>query len=308
MVVADTTAFELHSPFMSEVWTHELTEKQFHELKNSHNFLLTYMNLEESVLQIMYAMQTFETYLLTGALDYYLFPGRDFDYFQDARLQANLAVSGVLNSISSLRDQFPKFAGMTGDVDARAGFLSKWQELSDSSVTFRFGEHLRNYAQHQNQPVSGATTGGGWDKDRTLMETHLTVYCDVTKVTASRRVGPNDKKVFREVLGTRADLALVLREMTDGVAQLAKFAREMLEPYYVSAISNYEANLTVVGRYSDNDGRHATARAHGASDMTFNIFMDFLARAKRLHRTHVTINAHRHFVSSKARGHSRTQK
>ncbi|MEQ1900616.1 MAG: hypothetical protein ABL866_07765 [Devosia sp.] len=272
--------YELRPPFMSSQFSHPLSKAEYLALKAAKDFLLTYMAFEETVLQVLYASQNFEEYLLRGALDFYLLTTHEFDYFQDMRLKANLYVVGVLNSVTGFRDQFPTFKGLTGSLSVRSLFVERWSQLLATSVALQFGEALRNYAQHKSQPVSGATTGGGWDEGRTLMESHLTVYADVAPILSDRRVGRAAKAEFERAYGEKADLALILREMLGAVGTVTKQAREDLKPYFDNACSTYERELSAVSRYVE---RLVVADAalirSGSVIEKFGILEDFLQRA-----------------------------
>jgi len=305
---AGLDTYELRSPFISSPFSHVLTRAEYLALRAAKDFLLTYMSLEESVLQILYASQNFEEYLLRGALDFYLFSTHEFDYFQDMRLKANLHVIGVLNSITGFRDQFPTFKGQTGSLDARSLFLDRWKQLQSGSIALRFGEALRNYAQHQRQPVTGATTGGGWDKARTLMESHLTVYSETAPVLTDRAISLTTRTEIEAEYGAKADVALILREMVGAVGTLVKQSRDDLKPYYDEACSIFESALKTVSQYAE---RFIVADAvvirSGSVIEKFGVFEDFLLRARRLRSTMVMTNNHQHFVSNRARGHFRDQ-
>lgn len=293
--------FELISPFVSTRYSHPVSEDFYRTVKNAKSFLSKYMRLEENILQVIYSSQNFEEYLLKSALDYYLFPIHDFDYFNDTRLKANLYVSSVLNAITGFRDQFPKFSGTTNQVSRR--FRDLWDDQRAQSITLRFGERLRNYAQHQSQPVYSATTGGGWDTDRNLLESHVSFYGDVEAICVNRNIQKSEKDEYLEHFGERVDLALVLREMLGSVGKISVAVRQDLSADFEQAVSTCNECLSLVKPYSDINITHLSMRNVDHEVEGFDMFEDFVSRAKRLRTNMVMTNNERHYISSRARGH-----
>ena len=297
---------ELRTPFLSPIYSVPIERTRFDTTLRAKNFLLTYMALEESVLQVLYAEQLFEEFLLRGALDFYLFTTHDYQYFQQMRLRANIHVGGVLNAITSFRDQFPKFADHPEANATRKIAQSRWAELKSESVTFVFGERLRNYAQHQNQPVSSATTGGGWDEGRTLLESHLSVFCDVGAVADNRDIEQEERERYLQAFGESADLSLVIREMVGKVGIIVKETRDHLAAAYEAAISQYEDTLSLASPYFDGSKTTDMVRLAEGAQERHRLFEEFTQQAKLLRSNMVMTNNHMHFISNRARGHLAT--
>jgi hypothetical protein len=295
----------LRSPFISERFQHAITTDEFDSLKAARSFLSEYMRFEESVLQVLYSCEEFEAFLLNTSLNHYLFPSHEHDFMQDTRLRSNLKVLGFLNSVTSLRDQFPKFKGLLPALDIHRRFKNLWNDQKKASTAFSFCERLRNYAQHQTQPVSSVTTGGGWDKDRVLLESHVSIFVAVDAVCANRCIKDGERRQYQAEFGTQCDVSLVFRETTACIGKIVQETRAALDKHFVSQMATYEANLAIAKSYKENFVvAEAVSTLNDAEVERFSIFQDFSERAKRLRRTFVMTNNHSHFISNRARGHN----
>lgn len=300
--------YKLRSPFIGNRFTHPLSQTEFAELCRARTFLTDYVRFEESVLQVLYSWEEFEAFLLNTALNQYVFPLYEHDFAQDTRLRSNLKVLGFLNSITSLRDQFPKFKSLLPALDQHKLFKELWNKQKDTSVAFSFCERFRNYAQHQTQPVSSVTTGGGWNETTGLLESHVSIFVDVGAVCANRDIKRDERVRYETEFGAECDVGLLFRETAAGIGQIVQSVRANLEQTFAKAIATYESNLS---RVPITDNLQIAEVAHlsaGAAVETFSIFKGFSERAKGLHRTFLMTNNQRHFVSNKARGHKKSNK
>jgi len=295
--------YVLRSPVIGRSFQQDLVDAEFRELDNARAFLLEYMDFEESVLQLIYAAEEFESFLLTTALNQYLLPQYQYDAIQTNRLRANLKMLGFLNSITSLRDQFPKFRPLNPGFNMKQVFEKLWDDKKAASVAFRFSERLRNYAQHQTQPASSVSFGGGWDKNTGLMEDHMSVFVDVSNVCQNRNIGGSEKTLYEQTFGKAADVALVFRETMGTIGQIVLEIRGSLKPHLNLAVANYERSADLV-RKNDLPALEAASLEGNKSQVLFSVFPQFTARAISLSATHVMINNQKHFISNRARGHN----
>jgi len=293
----------LRSPFLGERFEYVLSADEFEALRKAHGLLSEYMDFEESVLQVIYSDEEFESFLLNTALNHYLLPTHGFEFLQDARLRSNLKVLGFLNSVTSLRDQFPKFKGLGLTFDAREHFWTLWSTQQQGVTPFRFCERLRNYAQHQTQPVSSVTMGGAWDKAREIMEDTLSIFVDVESVCANRKIPDAERIQFRAEFGERCDVSLVFRETMACIGKIVREVRSKLKDSLDVAITTYDANLATAKTYGFEIAEVATL-FEGKVVKEFSVFLDFSKRAKRLRETYLMTNNQMHFISNRARGHA----
>jgi hypothetical protein len=299
-------AYQLCSPFIGKRWQHPLSPDEYAVLKDARAFLGEYIDFEEALLQVLYSYEEFESFLLTTALNEYLFPLVEYDFLQDTRIKANLRVLSFLNSVTSLRDQFPKFRCLLPQKDAKAHFQALWNTQKATSIVFRFCERFRNFAQHQTQPVASVTTGGAWDKQRVYLESHLTIFASLKDVCANRDIGAAEKAEYASSFGAYCDVGLIFRESVGCIGKIGKEMRDFLGPEFTSHLANYRSNLALT---NDTDEKSRTAIAErikgNAVVEEFQIFSEFSDRAERLHRIFLMTNNHEHFISNRPRGHQK---
>lgn len=300
-----TITYVLTSPFLGERYEHRLSLEEFESIRRSYIFLDEYMSFEETVLQLIYSYQEFERYILESALDYHIFPSVDFDYFQDIRVKSNIRVMSFLNSLTSLRDQFPSFRRVKNLADLRSAFRKKWDSQKATSTEFAFCERLRNFAQHQTQPVSSVQTGGGWDEKRTLYEARTSIFVDVEAVCENRKISPGEKQVYLNYFGPKADAALLFRVAIDTLGKLSKETREECITEFSRSVDVLKEYITIASGYVETF-ISCEAMSMDSDKITekFPIFDDFVKRANVLRRIHLNVNNERHFISNRSRGHS----
>lgn len=298
--------FVMRSALLSERFSIELTADEFNEFNKCRLFLSDYIKMEEDSVQLLLSLQDFERFIFDCALEHRLFPSYGIDYTRDIRLRANLRVISFLNSLSSLRDQFPRFRSATLGIDLREKFRSLWQETKSKNVTFWFCERIRNFAQHQTQPISFHVTGSQWDKDRIFNESYAAIYVDVEEVVAHREIKREEAESYRAHFGRRADLSLVIREASSCTAQIIKKMRTVTTEDYENSYKTYAqflARAEAAGaqlRYC-----HIASLIDGLDHEKHDVFGEFLERAAYLRRHPLAINNHNHFISNKALGHQR---
>ena len=264
------------------------------------------MRFEETVLQTIYAGQDFEEFILSTALNYYLFPIGEYEFFQDTRLRANLRTNAFLNSVTSLRDQFPKFRSRRNLTRLHDEFKGHWDEARTNSAAFSFLERLRNYAQHQTQPIGFVTTGGAWDRERDLLETRMSVYVEVEPICRNREVSMDEAEKYKSELGNRADISLIFRESMGIIGKIVKKIRDRTKEDFDHSINNIEEYLSIMKSYVSEDVPcHFDILVTHEGDVSreFTLFPDFTRRAQKLRRTFLMENHHKHFVSNRAFGH-----
>jgi hypothetical protein len=298
------TRFALVSPFLGEHFDHTLTSEDFGELRKSFLFLKDYMRFEETVLQCLYSFEDFEEFILKSALQHYLFPMREYDFLQDTRVRSNIKVLSLLNSVTSLRDQFPKFRSHQELSRLHEMFRSYWDYERDSSAAFAFFERLRNFAQHQTQPVSGYTTGSRWDDKREISEARAAIFVTVDEVCSNRAIGQTERERYTNTFGEKADLSLIFRETIGRIGEIATKIRKETDAVFKSSEALYQNAIEIGSRYQEKfTVCDAVAITGDSEEKQFSVFGDFLERARRLRRTFLMKNNQSHIVSNRAMGH-----
>lgn len=298
------TGHFITSPFINERFQIPIEPSDYEAAIRSIRFLEEYLRIEESTLQILYSLQEFEKFVLDSSLENYLFPLSDYDYHQDSRIKANIRTLSYLNSVRSFRDQFPKFNQHTKTLGTREIFRNLWAGQKECSVSFRFFDHLRNYAQHQTQPVTHITYGGKWNDDRTLLEKHTSIYVNVDDVTNNRDIDENERNMYRDELGTYADISLVFRESNGCIGKIVKNIRIHLSEEINSSIAIYDSILNIPkleNIYTDHID--ISKIKNGLVVNNTGMFFDFINRVKRIKKTYLMENNHEHFISNKSFGH-----
>jgi hypothetical protein len=292
----------IRSPFMGASFQHHLTPEEFKNLDSAKQFLLDYTQFEEHVHLILYSWEDFEAFLLTTALKNYIHGFAPRDDFQDTRLRSNIKVLGFLNSVTSLRDHFPNFKILLPGQDIRKHFIELWDGKRSASTDFGFFERVRNFAQHQNQPVSTLVTGGEWIRDHSLLENNVTLFIDVEEVCRNRRISPAEKQKYSSAFQANCDVSLLFRQTIADLGQIVLEMRQQLAKPLEASMTAYNDILSAIDAWPEKVG-HVFTLEGDTEIMSFQIFPEFLARIKHLRASHpMTVNQ-RHFVSNRARGH-----
>lgn len=298
--------YALTSPVLGKRFTHPLTDDEFAVIERSREFILEYISFEETILQTIYALHDFEEYILRSALHEHLFPIDLYDFEEDMRLRGNLRVNALLNSVASIRDQFPKFQRVPELRLLRDDFLKQWHEARATSVAFNFFERLRNHAQHATQPVSLVVTGGGWDEKRCQAETKFSVYVDIDAVCRHRGIGDEEAARYRENFGKSADISLIFRETLGIIGTITKYVRKRTEDIFDICSQDLRTYIKIGEKYRpDSRLAHSNVSFVDGKRTTkiFEIFPELLSRASRLRGMFLMENNARHFVSNRAYGH-----
>ena len=293
----------LRAAYIGGTFQHEMTENEFLKIVAARAFIQEYMRFEETYLQLLFSFESYESFTLTSALNYYLFPQIDYEYMGDLRLKANVQVLGFLNSLTSLKDQFPKFKqSRTGDIHSKFGRL--WADKKATSIAFRFCERLRNYAQHQTQPVDLVTLGGKWDEARLYLEQHLSVFVTTNEVCINRQIKAAERDEYTSFFGAKCDVSLILREALAAVGEIVKVVRDELKENFSDSMLTYENQLELVHNKVGPIPVEIVKSYNNNAIESHSIFSEFSDRAKRLRKTHAMANNHQHYISNRARGHS----
>lgn len=296
----------LVSPFISQRDEVRITFSEFNKISESREFLLSYLSFEESLFQLLKCYTEFEQYLLSSALQFLHFPQAHWDIFQDIRIEANIRVSSVLNSVTSVKDQAPKIRAPLGGLTLRDKFVSLWENERVVSNSFSFAERLRNYAQHQTQPVSKTSTGGGWDTNRSLCEHHTSVYVDTNSVCENRAIPKEERERYLLEFGESADLSLILRETIGAIGRFVETLRNEFKVPIDSFLDTYEGFLKYEGKQEAH--YDVVARENNFEVENISIFPEFLARVRKLQDNRYLKNNEKHFISNRNRGHTNSTK
>ena len=298
--------YALTSPVLGKRFTHPLTDEEFAIIERSRDFILEYSSFEETILQTIFALQDFEEYILRSALHEHLFPIGWYDFEEDMRLRGNLRVNALLNSVASIKDQFPKFQKVPELRLLRDDFLKQWHEARSTSVAFNFFERLLNHAQHATQPVSLVVAGGGWDNKRCQAETRFSVYVDVDAVCSHRGIGKEEADRYRDHFGKSADISLIFRETLGMIGTIAKDVRRRTEKTFDLCSRDLRKYIAIGETYRpDSNLTHSNVSFVDGNKTRkiFELFPELLSRASRLRGMFLMENNARHFVSNRAYGH-----
>lgn len=304
MKADDSTRYLLISALVAERFEVELSLQEFADLDRSRGFLIDYMKMEEAALQLIYALQELESFLLDTALSGYLFPLSEYNFHRDQRIRADLRLQSFLNSMTSLRDQFPKFKAAKFNTGLRSEFGALWQASKVKNVTFGFCERLRNFAQHQTKPVEYVTTGGKWDEKREYQENYATLFVDVESVLNNRDLDNNEATLYRDKFGKKADLILVVREAASCVSEIIRSIRLASEADFNDCCGIYK-KFVARSESAGAEMGYCELVVISGDEMTkrYDVFSEFVERATALRRVFLTMHNHNHFVSGKPRGH-----
>jgi hypothetical protein len=163
----------------------------------------------------------------------------------------------------------------------RTGFkLFRADPTKMSMTPFRFFERVRNYAQHQSQPVSIMESGGEWIDGHTILEDHLSVYVDVETVCNNRAIPEAEKLEYIKAYLGNCDISLLFRETVAVLGQIVLQMRRQLAKYLDAALDEYRSNLAIVQIYGATVGKVVTLLS-GTEQDSFEIFPGFVERVQR---------------------------
>jgi hypothetical protein len=300
-----TTSYVIRSPFIADVKELSISEDEFASIKVARNFLLQYMQFEEGVLYLKFAIADFETFLLDVSVQEHIFPEVEFNAFQNLRLRSNLRTVAFLNAVASFKDQFPDFSKYYSCKLTRREFISRWDQLRQDSLAFSFCERLRNYAQHQNQPVRYVTTGGGWDSNRVHLEMHASVFASVPSICENRSIDSIERQKYTSSYGDKADISLILRETVGKIGELSNLIRSDLNYEFQTSSDIIDALLVrLQSEFTSHMHGDVVRLDNGMEAEIISIFPDFIHRAKQLRNSRFVTGNEHHYVSNRARGHS----
>jgi hypothetical protein len=277
---------------------------EFVALREARLFLLEYLQFEETFRQFLFSYEEFETLILQSALRHHLFSWSEYEATQDARLRFNLKTLGFLNSLTSLRDQFPKFKQLRATVDVRARFIELWQTQKDGSTAFSFCERLRNFAQHQTQPVTMVKRGTSVAHDRGTLEDFALIYVDVQSVCTNRDILAGERQKYEAAFGENCEIGLIFRETVSCIGRIVAEVKTMLKSQFASCMATYQRNLDAARK-----GRSGFIVAYAVSEQStdsvekFAVFEDFSERLTKLHHAYVSPHNQAHVISNASRGH-----
>lgn len=283
----------------------EISIEDFQKIGTAKSIISDTISFEENVMLIMNSSKEYEEFILKSALDFYYYPTAEFDFYQDSRMNANLKLLNYLNSITSFRDRFPEFRSCKTGNKLQIEFKRMWNEQQDTCVSFRFCGRLRNYAQHQTQPVWSVTAGGGWNENPRLMETHVSVFVKVDDICKHRSIKTDEKKNYNNNFGELADISLIIRETNSSVGFIVNDMRKMLNEDFLDSENCIKYQLSKLGIGPENlKLANALEIDNGTITKSISLFYEFINRANRLRNTRIPTNFQNHYISNRYRGHS----
>lgn len=274
------------------------------KLAKSRDFIKDYISFENNRKQLFLSLKEFDYFLVDSALEHENSSLPNYQFFEDASLRANLRALSFLNSLTGLKDKFPKFKSLAGQSDPRKLFESEWKKSRDSSSAFHFCWIFRDVAQHHKHPINFVSLGTEWDEDRRYRESTVAVYGRTRDLEGKREVKLHEIEQFLNQFGEQVDLSLIFRETAHEVSRISKAIRCLLEEPMKENIEIYRSFLDM---YPSNGHENRvlwlefeTGEIVGRD---FQIFDEFARRAERLNKELLLTNQHYHFTSNRSRGH-----
>lgn len=296
-----------YTRFSEERHEEKLSETEYEKILFSRKVLMDFMCFQEQVRQLIIRLYDVEKFQLETALSDFLVKDLNYHSFQEGRIQANNLVAAYLNTMLSLKDQATNIEAPKGEFRFRDKFRTEWKSAKEDYITFRLANRFRVYAQHQNQPITGITTGGGWDENRMRCEHHVTINASIKEICRHREITDKERDDYLAHFGATIDVAHLLRCTSSIISKITKSSISEIHNIVEDSISNLRS-LCHRFRKSGSEYIDVVAINKDGKRNEFVVFEDFIHRAETLLRFRILENYEDHYVSNRERGHAGTPK
>lgn len=286
-----------------------ITKSEYDNLLTSWTTLGVIASIEEEWDSLIQNYIELEMELIRSAMNTMVLSHEGYHEANQTRLGFARRLSNLLHSCKSYLDHTPHHLKklMTPNLDAT--FRAATNAAYDTSISYRFMEALRNYAQHRGLPLHGASFDSGWTgsfsedgQDKGLLRYSSYATIDLVKIRAD---GKFKASVLVELANSpdQLDVSILVREYMEKLAEV----HEKVRASYKSEFDNASnAISSAVNQYADiNAGNVVGLSAAQFDDSTGtaktyqSIFDDLSIRIRRLiQRNRNLVNLRLRYVSS----------
>lgn len=279
-----------------------ISKKLYESIKQSKVELFEIISIEEAYAQILDSYIEFEEFIFSTSQHHFIYTILEYDYSQDSRMIANRRVLTCLNTIFAFKDQVKTSRDFHQKNFLKNFFKNEFSKMKMHSISYQFAEQLRNYTQHQSQPIDSLTVGGGWDETHTICEQHATVYVNTSKVFSRREIKKSEQEKFLNYFGSSIDVSYLFREVLSEISNIVKNYRIVTSDHYIKICKTLDAALNL--GYKSENGKKSfdlVDESTGSKSIYFN--SDFLNRAHRFRDNSIITNYEKHYTSTRPRRH-----
>jgi hypothetical protein len=212
----------------------EISGKTFATLKNAKEMYGQIIRVEENFDAVMEDYVELEETLLSLGMRYLAFRPADHVQFHSMRSVISRRMLHLLSTARLYREALLKHGKA---LFRNAGTFRRLEdEVLDAPsqpMAFRIVEALRNYAQHEELPISMMTIGSQWesfgsenDKDRAAYS--IAPKIDAVRISNGRTIAADVRKALEE-LGSEAEMIGEIREYVERLGAIHSAFREMIK-------------------------------------------------------------------------------
>ena len=292
-----------HTPKVS------ITQVEYDRLLTSWAALAVIASLEEEWDSLIQNYIELELELIRSAMNTMVLSHEGYHEANDTRLGFARRLSNLLHLCKSYLDHTPHYLKKLTTTGLETAFKMATSAAYDASISYRFMEALRNYAQHRGLPLHGATFDSAWTgsfadngQDKGMLRHSSFATIDLAKIRAD---GKFKASVLVELADSpdQLDVSILVREYIEGLAQVHENVRASIKPELDDAS---DAIRTAIAQYAAVNAGDIIGLsvaefddAVGTAIASQNIFGDLLDRIQRLmQRNRNLVNLRLRYVSN----------
>jgi hypothetical protein len=250
-----------------------------------------------------------EMELIRSAMNDMVLSHEGYHEANQTRLGFARRLSNLLHSCKSYIDHIPHYLNQLKTPGLSKAFRAVTNAVYDTSISYRFMEALRGYAQHRGLPLHGATFDSSWTgsfsngpEDKGLLRHASYATINLSKI---RDDGKFKASVLAELAASsdQLDVSILVREYMEGLAQVHEKVRSSVADELDNASRSIQ---DAIDRYAAaNAGNVIGLSAAEFDDVTGrvvarqSIFVDLVDRIRRLmQRNRNLVNLRLRYVSS----------
>jgi hypothetical protein len=172
-----------------------------------------------------------------ATINYLVRPTKEIDAFQNTRRLFARRLMHLLTTCRAYLDATPRLLRSIPERDAKTDDLFKKfaSEQYDKQFEYRFGEALRNSAQHWGLPIHGLTIGGSWIEAPPKPRARLKYSAiPTTSISELERDGKFKRKILnetRERYKEKIDMRPIVKGYVGGLSHVHLGVRNYLSSH-----------------------------------------------------------------------------
>ena len=269
-----------------------ITGVNFGLLLASWNSLTVIASIEECWDNLVQNYIEFEMELIRSAMNSIAVSRDGYHEANQTRLLFSRRLSNLLHSCKSYLDHTPHHLKRLTTAALDTSFKAATSAAYDESTSYRFMEALRNYAQHRDLPLHGATFDAEWtgrfahgEQNKGMHRHSSFATIDVEKIRADKGFKVS---VLTELANSpdQLDVSILVREYVEKLAQVHESMRTSVRHERDSARA---AIRTAIAQYAAANGGDVLGLSVAEFDDTSGsaisyqyIFQDLSDRIQRL--------------------------